>query len=417
MKTFIKGASCLLGMYVERDIEKDIVRWLESREILAIRGPRQSGKTTLLKRLVDILGKKHRKERIHYISLESDLERRRFESDPQRYIDYYLGGRGKHFFLLDEVQYVKDAGKVLKLLFDNNSAVKFIITGSSTLDLNQIGSYLVGRVLFFDLYPFSFSEFLKAKDKRLHAHYTKYRIPLQKPVLRDSLFIPELNGSLKEYLTFGGYPRVVLEESVEKKKFLLKNLFTTYIEKDVVALYGMKSKAKIISSVRCLASLIGNMLRYEELCTAGGLYHKEAKEILSILENTYVIQLVRPFHKNLVTELRKNPKVYFVDLGLRNAVLDRFTFSDEEFGRLLENHVLHLLQDASFWRTTAKAEVDFIERGGVPVEVKCTPRVTRSLRSYITTYSPPYGFILCRNAMEMKKVNSTKMYIVPACLV
>ncbi len=403
-------------MYIERDIEKKMMRWLESREILAIRGPRQSGKTTLLKRLADILAKEHGKNRVHYISLESDLERRRFESDPQQYIDYYLGGRGKHFFLLDEVQYVGDAGKLLKLLFDSNSAAKFIITGSSTLDLNQIGSYLVGRALFFELYPFSFSEFLKAKNKKLHAHYTKYRISLQKPTLRDSLFIPELNASLKEYLTFGGYPRVVLEESAEKKIFLLKNLFTTYLEKDVVALYGVKSKAKVISSVRCLASLVGNILQYEELCTVGGLYHKEAKEILSILENTYVIQLVRPFHKNLVTELKKNPKVYFVDLGLRNAVLDRFTFSDEEFGRLLENHVLHLLQDASFWRTTAKAEVDFIERGLVPVEVKRTPRVTRSLRSYVRTYTPPYGFIICLNAMEMTNVNSTKIYIVPACL-
>ncbi len=403
-------------MYIERDIERGIAPWLESREVLAIRGPRQSGKTTLLKGLAERLKKKHGDDKIHYVTLENDLERKRFESGAQEFVDFHKISKGRHFFLLDEVQYVKDAGKILKLLFDTDDGIKLIITGSSTLDLTRIGSSLVGRVLFFELYPFSFNEFLRAKDRKLQAYYEKNRIPLRKPVLRKPLYLPELNAALDEYLTFGGYPRIVLEDSREKRKVLLENLFTTYIEKDVVGLYGVKHKERILASVKYLASVTGNLLNYEEFCAAAGLYHAEAKDILSILQNTYVIRLIRPFHRNLVTELRKSPKVYFIDPGLRNAVLGRFALSQEEKGQLLEGYVLSLLGEASFWRTTAKAEVDFIMEGGVPVEVKRTPKTTRSLLSYIGTYKPGYGIIAALDGMARKRVNSTAIYTLPACL-
>lgn len=404
-------------MYIKREIEKKILPWLENKEIIAIIGPRQCGKTTLLRKLQEMISAKYKESAIYYVSFEDDLERLKFEKDPQQYISSFVKENKKYFFLLDEVQYIKNAGKILKLLFDKYENVKFIITGSSTLDLNQIGSFLVGRVLFFSLSPFSFAEFLSVRDKRIHAHYEEYKMNLHNPRLLTSVFTADLNKCLEEYITFGGYPAVVLEEAKEKKIFLLRNIFTTYVEKDIMGLYGVRYKDKIISGIKYLAALVGNILRYEELCSVSGLYYKEAKEILSILESTFVIRLIKPFHKNLITELKKNPKVYFIDLGLRNVVLDRFTFTDDEYGHLLENNVCLLLDNPNYWRTKAKAEVDFITKDMIPVEVKATPRITPSLQSYISTYAPKKGFILTKDSIEKRKIDETEIYIIPVALV
>jgi hypothetical protein len=406
-------------IYIERDIEKDIVKWLESREIIAIRGPRQSGKTTLLNRLIEILNNKGISEKeIHLISMEDDFEKEKFEKNPAQYIEYYLEENKKHFFLIDEVQYVKNAGKILKLLFDSYD-IKIIVTGSSTLDLNQLGKFLVGRVLFFELYPFSFIEFLKAKDELLYRHYLKYSYSLNEKV-KKSIYLDKINQFLKEYLTFGGYPRIVLEKSVEKKKILLRNLFITYLEKDIVGLYGLKYKQKVIDLVKYLASVMGSIIKYEDICSTTHLYFKEMKEILNVLEDTYIIKIVKPFHKNLITELKKNPKIYFIDTGLRNMIINKFEFQNEEYGSLLEGFVLNLLRskNISYWRTTSKAEVDFVlSEKIIPIEVKTRPKTTKSLRSFIKQYKPKFSIIPNLKEYGEKKINSTKIIYVPVAFI
>lgn len=227
-------------VHIERDIESKIGKWLKSREIIAIRGSRQSGKTTILMRIIEKLKAKGIDEsQLNYISFEDDLTKLKFEEDTKRFVEFYLTSKKTHYFFLDEVQYVKDIGKKLKLIFDSFANVKLIITGSSSFELTSLGSYLVGRVIFFDLHPFSFSEFLKSKDKKYENLHNKLKIEFleSKIKLEKTSFLKELNILLKEYLTFGSYPRICLEKSIEKKKELLKNIFTTYVEKDITALY------------------------------------------------------------------------------------------------------------------------------------------------------------------------------------
>jgi len=404
---------------VERRVEKEIIKWIDSKEILAIRGPRQSGKTTLLYKIMNFL-KERGKERIHFISFEDDMEKEKFEKNPKEYIEYYIGeDREKHFFLLDEVQYIKNAGKLLKLIYDSIENIKMIITGSSTLDINEVGSYLVGRILFFELYPFSFEEFLIAKRTKHYDYYIKNRFRLDSAKEVDTLFLDKLNLLLKEYITYGGYPKIVLEKNIEKKKFLLKNLFLTYVEKDIVKIYGIKYKQKILDLVRNLASINSSIINYDELCSLTGLYNKELKEILSILENTYIIRLIKPFHRNLTSELRKNPRVYFIDTGLRNFITERFDFSEEEFGKLLENYVLNNFgeEKVNYWRTKSKAEVDFILKEKIPIEVKLNPKFTKALRSFISVYNPEIAIIINLYSSSKTKVEETKIFNVPAALI
>lgn len=407
---------------IKRDIEDSILEWISSKHIIAIRGTRQSGKTTFLKNISEILQKrKISKEKIHLISFEDDLEKAKFEGNPIEYFNFYLSkDNSRHFFLLDEVQYVKNAGKILKLVYDSIENIKVFITGSSTLDLNEVSSYLVGRILLFEMYPFSFSEFLRAKDEKLLRYYQSRFIDLKKPVLKGDkpIFLKELNAFLKEYVTYGGYPAVAMEPDLEKKKILLKNIYLTYIEKDIVKIYGPKYKQRISDLIKHLASINAGIANYNELSGLTGMYDKEVKEILSILEDTYVIKSIRPFHKNLTTELRKNPKVYFIDTGLRNFIAGRFEFNDEEYGKLLESYVLGKLRDekANYWRTAAKAEVDFIYAEKIPIEVKMQPKITRSFRSFIDSYNPQVAFLACLNNYEQIKIGTTKIFIIPLAL-
>lgn len=407
---------------ISRELEKEILPWLDSPQILAIRGPRQSGKTTFLQRITALLEKKGiAKSEIHYVSFEDSLLAEKFAAGPREFIKFYVKENSKkHFFLFDEVQYIKNAGRLLKLVYDEMKNIKIIITGSSTLDLNEVSSSLVGRVLLFEMYPFSFSEFLEAKDEDLFSYYHHWKISLTKPRLKKEklLFLDKLNNCLKEYILFGGYPAIVLEKDYEKKKILLKNLFLTYVEKDIVKVYGPRYRQRVLDLVRHLASINGGIINYNDLSTLTGLYDKEVKEILSLLADTYIISIVRPFYRNLATELRKNPKVYFVDTGLRNFITGRFEFGDEEYGKLLENYLLGKLRPGKFnyWRTTAKAEVDFIYEEKIPIEVKTTPKITRSFKSYIGSYHPPIAFLVNLNEIGIKKTGSTKICLVPLAL-
>lgn len=407
-------------VYIKRELETEIKKWLGSREILAIRGARQSGKTTLLKRIRDVLKNKNvNKERIHYISFEDDLTRIKFEEDPKEFIEFYTSLNDKHYFLLDEVQYINDPGKKLKLIFDTFKNIKIVITGSSSFDLTNLGSYLVGRVLFFNLYPFSFLEFLRSKEKKYETLYNKLKIDFEKkkPSIESTIFLDDLNKFLHEYLTYGSYPRIVLEKNLEKKKELLKNLFITYVEKDIVAMYGMKYREKVVKLLKTISLISGNVVNYETLSTHSGLKYHEVREILPLLEDSFVIFIVKPFYKNLINELRKNPKIYFLDYGIKNYL--QGNFENLIFDKIYENFVHNELKrkyNVKYWRTTAKTEVDFIienKTNIVPLEVKIKPKITRSFRSFIHQYKPEKAFILNLNIIDKTEINNCNVAMLP----
>jgi len=321
--------------------------------------------------------------------------------------------------LFDEVQYVNNIGKTLKLLFDTFENIKIIITGSSSFDLTNLGSYLVGRVIFFNLYPFSFHEFLKTKDKKYVDLYNKIRIDVHKKnvTTKKSIFLDDLNTFLHEYLTYGSYPRIVLENNVQKKKILLKNLFTTYIEKDIVAMYGINYREKVVRLLKTLASIYGGMVNYQTLSENSGIKYKEIRNILPLLEDSFVIFIVKPFYKNVTNELRKNPKIYFVDYGLRNYLME--DFDTISFDTLYENFFHNQLKRSStvkYWRTQAKTEVDFViqsKKEIIPIEVKTTPKITRSFRSFINHYHPHNAFIMNVKNVNVQTIDETTVYTIP----
>lgn len=426
--------------YLERMLFGEIKKWINRKEIIAIKGPRQSGKTTLLEMLKLWLEENGiKKENIVYMSFEDRDILEKFTLDAKSLIKSFIeNDTEKYFVLIDEAHYCKDLGQKLKLLYDSFKNVKFIITGSSSLEITSgTAKFLVGRLFSFELLPFSFYEFLNAKDKRLARVFLEKHEKIKKFIIEGKhfkiqskdIFVKDIMKYLEEFLIFGGYPEVIKAEKEEEKKIVLKNIFNTYIEKDIVSFLQITDTIKFRKLTALLSSQTGKLVSYEKLTSFSNSYFKEIIRLLDVLQQTYTIKLLKPFHKNLMTELKKNPKVYFVDYGLRNYAITAFNSLEirQDRGELAENFVLNelglIVGDKffiNFWRTTAKTEVDFIINTAnelIPVEVKFEKlnkeKTGKSFFSFINNYSPKRALIITKDFWGEKKVNNTLIKFVP----
>jgi predicted AAA+ superfamily ATPase len=416
-----------------RDILTYLTKWLNRKEAYAIKGPRQSGKTTILK----ILQEKLKKENVTFLNFEDPDILEAFETNPKEYIKSYMINHDKHYFLMDEYHYVKNSGKTLKLLYDTFENAKFIVTGSSSLELSDaMAKFLVGRVFFFELFQFSFHEFLTAKNPRLANIYKEKNNQIKHFIINNTLpstkkdiFQKEFTPLLNEYLKFGGYPAVIKAEDKETKKTILKNIYDTYVSKDIIQFLKISNPTKYRCITRTLAALTGNLMNYNALSSNCQSYYKETKQTITTLSETYIIKIIQPFHRNPITELKKNPKVYFLDTGLRNHMISNFNPLTKrvDSGAIIENHVLLSLRNSfpdktiNYWRTIAKAEVDFILRLNneiIPIEAKYRtfkkPKISRSLRSFIKTYKPQKALIITKSFWSHQKIENTTVTFAPA---
>jgi len=386
--------------YIKRDLEDVLRKYLNSPEIIIVIGPRQSGKSTLLNRIFSTLPSARQ------ISFEDIDLLTLFENDVKGF--YQLHVKGYRYVFIDEVQYARAFGKNMKYLYDTTQGeVKFFVTGSSITDFYVSGlPYLVGRAFTFHLYPFSFREFLRSKNERLIAMVN--RAALQ----------PEIQKLLNEFIIYGGYPRVVLSNDPEEKKTVLKNLYNLLIQREITSLEKLLDQQKVVNFVRLLAVHAGNMINYTTLAKEGAVNINEVKRLLSLFSRTFVTQELPPFFRNKKLEIIKNPKIYFIDNGLRNAILNNFSEVRPDSGVLHESFVFQelLKQDVKlrYWRTKMKAEVDFVvESDGqvIPVEVKMRDAtITRSFRSFIERYHPEVGLIFNLAEQGESIINSTRVF-------
>lgn len=358
--------------YIEREIAEKFRKVQKIYGLIAIVGARQAGKTTFLKEQM-------KQARCSYVLFDDPDARALFE-DIKKFEKQYV--EGYEITVLDEVQYCKDAGRKLKYLADTGR--KIWITSSSEIILGkEILSYLVGRVSILKLYPFSLTEFLLSKG--------------QKEVTPAIL-----NRNVWEHATYGGYPKVVLAEDPEAKKIILKDLYDTMLLKDVARTFSIEDIRALEEFAKYLSLNIGGMVSYENISRDIKISFQTIKKYLDALEKSYIIVRVPPFYTNKTKEIIKQPKIYFLDTGLRNAVAK--TFGAEPGGNLFENYVLSELMKLGFapkyWRTKSKAEVDFIiekDNELIPIEVKINAgpdRIERSMRSFIETYKPKTALVV-----------------------
>ena len=428
--------------YFSRLLLEKLKKWVDRKEIFAIKGPRQSGKTTLLKMLRYWLieEKKVKPENIIFITFEDRDVLEKFFLDPKGYLKSFIGERKneRFYFLIDEFHYLKNGGQTLKLLYDIFENVKFIITGSSSLELTgKTAKFLVGRVFSFELWQLNFEEFIKVKSSQFFNVYKEKSELVKNFILEGKdfsfsekdIFEKDFQKFFEEYAIWGGYPEVIKTNDKETKTIILKNIYDTYITRDIMELLKITDYSRFKTLLALLSSQIGNLINYNNLVRDTQSYFKEIKHYFSILEETYIISLLKPFSTNKISELKKNPKVYFIDMGLRNYILGNFQelLFRPDSGQIVENAVfsqlkfnqedLYLLKH---WRTLGKAEVDFIlerKKGIVPIEVKYSsfnfPKISRGFRSFVSEYKPKRAIILTKNFWGELKVNSTFIKFVP----
>jgi uncharacterized protein len=398
--------------YIPRLLENDIAAVMESPEIVGIIGPRQCGKTTLMHHIANDLDS----IKVSIIDFEDRDELNLFTHDIKTFADLHV--HGQEYLFIDEFQYAVDGGKNLKYIYDNYP-IKVFITGSSSTELSvQSIQYLVGRIFIFNLYPFSFREFLNYREPKL-ARLSAKTSGIGPEIIR------RINRQYADFNIYGGYPRVVLSSTNQEKETVIKNIFNTYLLREINQILNYRDEFKLTKLISALALQIGSSVNYNELSTLTGFKYKELLEAIDILEKTFVIIRSTPFYRNKRLELVKSPKFFFVDSGFRNMAIKNFLQSSNrtDIGALNENFIANEFVKSGYpiryWRTKSKAEVDFIiENQGedIPVEVKTTlnkPSVSRSFRSFIEKYRPARGFITSNQMYDEIKINDIPVTIVP----
>ena len=359
-------------MYKERAIFQDIENHIQHKEFTIITGARQTGKTTILKQLYTKLSKK--KQDVWFINLEKQDILSKINESPENLFQFtsrpknpLLESEHKPIYvLIDEIQYAKNPTNFLKYLYDTYSPnIKIIATGSSAFYIDKkFKDSLVGRKRIFNLRTINFDEFLIFKNS---AGLIKELNIIRSRQEYLSTRHRELMQLFEEYITYGGYPAVVLSVNNKEKILMLKEIKNSYIKKDIHD-SKVENPETLYKLMYILASQTGSLLNKNKLSKILNSHIKTIEKYIYVLQKSFHIDLLKPFYKNLSKEITKMPKTYFNDIGLRNILINNFSEIKlrTDKGELFENYVyirlkeLYEQDNIRFWRTTDKNEVDFI---------------------------------------------------------
>lgn len=374
-----------MAEFINRFIELD--SYLSPGKALIIYGPRRAGKTTLLKSYLSSCNLRYRLEtgddiRIRHLVASGDLKQITAIAD------------GFDLIAIDEAQQIPGIGMGLKILVDHVPNLRVIATGSSSFDLaGAVGEPLTGRKHTITLFPISQME-LKQK-------YNSY----------------DLRQRLEDYLVYGSYPEVVVNEGRKEKIELLEELAGSYLLKDVLTLERVRSSRTLLDLLKLIAFQIGNEVSLNELATQVKMDIKTVGRYLDILEKAFVIIRVGGFSRNLRKEVTGKAKYYFFDNGVRNAVIGQYNLlnSRNDVGALWENFVVteRLKKRAytgiygtyHFWRTYDGKEIDYVEeRDGGLFGFECKwslKKRERIPKKWLETYPDAgYSFITPDNYLD-----------------
>jgi predicted AAA+ superfamily ATPase len=364
---------------VRRKKHTIISNHISKREFTILIGARQIGKSTLLKQLFEEL--KQNGEAVFFLNLDRKDILEELNQNPENLLKICpLQSDKKIIVFIDEIQYLDDATNFLKLLFDEYSTqLKIVATGSSAFYIDrQFNDSLVGRKKIFQMGTLDFEEFLLFKNRAdLVNEISQFKSKKKSKSIQENL----LWAYMDEFINYGGYPAVVLEENIEDKIELLREIRDSYIKRDVLE-SGITDETKFYRMLMLLASQTGNLLNVNEISNTLRISNATVENYLYVLQKCFHITLLKPFYANLRKELTKMPKVYINDLGLRNVLINYFSPLEQraDKGAVLENFSYRLLSERfeedqiKYWRTADGNEVDFVVETsylkGFAVEIK-----------------------------------------------
>jgi len=325
---------------IEREIQKLIENQSGKGKAIVILGARQTGKTTLLKKMF------YGKENVLWLNCDEPEVRSSLENVSSSRLRSIIGDN--KIVVIDEAQRIEDIGLKLKLITDEIKEVQIVATGSSSFELaNKLNEPLTGRKREYKIFPLSFAE--------MSAH---------------NGLINEI-GLLNHRLVFGCYPEVVSCAGSEKE--ILEELINSYLYKDLLIWGKLKKADTIIKLLQALAFQIGSEVSYSELGNLIGSDKQTVEKYIGLLENCFVIFRLGAFSRNLRKEIAKSKKIYFYDVGIRNALINNFASLElrQDKGALWENYIISerikytnynsIKVNRYFWRTYDQQEIDYIE--------------------------------------------------------
>ena len=344
----------MLTMFIERAVQTHMRQHLFQGKVLVVYGPRQSGKTTLMRHIITLYPEK----RIKYVSGDDYSIAQALTNASSSTLKTFVDG--VDILVIDEAQYIHNIGLTLKLLHDTYPRVQVIATGSSSFELaNKVIEPLTGRNYEFYILPFSLGELKDA-----------------------SLYQGGLEQELETRILYGMYPEIVLSDSATQLK--LEKIASDYTSKDVLRFDRIRKSDKLIALLKALALQIGNEFSDTEIGQTIGIDKETVYRYLDILEQSFIIFRLNPYTTNSRRALRRLKKVYFWDTGLRNALIQNFNPLDlrTDKGGLFENFcIAELLKkqkntlDTSlntFWRSYGGEEIDFlVEKNGHLTGYEC----------------------------------------------
>lgn len=395
------------------------------KKISLILGPRQVGKTTLLRQLYqDICNEKANAGLYLDLDILSNYEKvASYENllNTLMLEGYATGQKDTFFLFLDEFQRYTGFSKLLKNISDHHDNIKIYATGSSSLQIKEeIQESLAGRKFIHYLLPLDFEEFLIFKEKEQERKQLKNLWHLKGKDLQIAPFIQ----LLYEYMVFGGYPEVSQYDDPAAKKQVLETIFDLYVKKDLVAFLSTNRLLNVKKLIEVLAVNHGQKTKFNELAGMCSLKEYEVRNYIEILKETFLIAELRPYFSNKNKEIVKIPKMYFLDPGVRNYFVDNFSAiqkrNDSSF--LFEGFILSQLHRAgysniNYWQDKNKREVDFIINNItdlIPVEVKFKNRIKQNDYSGLVHFAKQYPqtsayYLITPNAQFSTQLDNIKV--------
>ncbi len=337
---------CIL-LIVRRKLFHQLSGRIDEPEAIVVTGMRRVGKTTLIRQVYDSLNTANK----IFLDLENPLNQKFFEETNYDAIKYRLETLGidfskRGYVFLDEIQFIRNLPSVAKYLIDHYR-LKFFLTGSSSFYLkNLFSESMAGRKIIYELFPLDFEEFLELKGSKLV-------IPKQ---INEATYLM-LAPFYKEFVEFGGFPGVIIKQSLEEKREALHEIFTTYFNKEVLTIGGFRNNQVVRDLMLLLINRIGSKIDVQKLSRELGVTRITINEYLAFLEGTYFISLISPYSTNSDVEIRSAKKVYLCDSGLVNNL------GNVPFGSVFENAVyneLRLKAAVKYFQKKSGVEIDFI---------------------------------------------------------
>jgi uncharacterized protein len=330
-------------MEVRRLYENTLLSNLKPNKVLVLMGARRVGKTSLLKKVLAQTNES-------YLLLNGDDIETHNLLEKQSVANYTnLLGASK-LLVIDEAQEIPGIGKKLKLMVDSIEGLKILITGSSAFEIsNQIGEPLVGRMRALHLFPLAQIEFAQHENSI------------------------QTQSNLEERLVFGAYPELTALQSRKEKASYLKEIVGNHLLRDIMAFEGIRKREKIISLLQKVAYRTGTEISMEAMGKELQVSKNTIEKYLDLFTKVFILYSMSGFSRNRDNEISKMKKWYFMDNGIRNAIISDFSSLNmrTDIGQLWENYlnaerikVLHYKEidvDQFFWRTHSRQEIDRIE--------------------------------------------------------